>query len=201
MSSSRFIKHDGPVRDYYDAFVPFASKVGWNGLYGVSMFILGLEIEMARMVSMFNPKTLYDTYCLAILQESTNNLLRKRCNNMLDVNSAGLDVNHCLENKGNKMATNSNSDENGEGFELLENCSLDFVKLVEAACDDKLDEVIVGGNDLESNESSEEVNWVVIVDKFVHNDGNSGDIEGIWKWFKGEKASSTCFKQKKQRVE
>nr|GEX04997.1 Myc-type, basic helix-loop-helix (bHLH) domain-containing protein [Tanacetum cinerariifolium] len=109
MSSSRFIKHDGSVRDYYDAFVSFASKVGWNGLYGVSMFILGLEIEMARMVSMFNPKTLYDTYCLAILQESTNNLLRKRCNNMLDVNYVGLDVNHCLENKGNKMVTNSNS--------------------------------------------------------------------------------------------
>nr|GEW52532.1 ATP-dependent zinc metalloprotease FTSH, chloroplastic-like [Tanacetum cinerariifolium] len=109
MSSSRFIKHDGSVRDYYDAFVPFASKVGWNGLYGVCMFILGLEIEMARMVSMFDPKTLYDAYCLAILQESTNNLLRKRCNNMLDVNSMGLDVNHCLENKGNKMVTNSNS--------------------------------------------------------------------------------------------
>nr|GEY04156.1 hypothetical protein [Tanacetum cinerariifolium] len=49
MSSSRFIKHDGSVRDYYDAFVPFASKVGWNGLYGVSMFILGLEPEIARM--------------------------------------------------------------------------------------------------------------------------------------------------------
>ncbi|GJT41733.1 ATP-dependent zinc metalloprotease FTSH, chloroplastic-like protein [Tanacetum coccineum] len=179
--------------------------------------------------------------------ESTNNLLRKRCNNMLDVNSVDLDVNHCLKNKSNKMVTNSNYgisvhnseigvvnessegelkrelengmvsdeviefidgdiigeeedcnieeidqidekgdeksdrkhdetgdgktdefvhfdgkredlellDENGEGFELLENRSLDFVKLVEAACDDKLDEVIVGGNDLESNESSE----------------------------------------------
>nr|GFC84557.1 hypothetical protein [Tanacetum cinerariifolium] len=36
-------------------------------------------------------------------------------------------------------------DENGEGLELLENHSLDFVKLVEAVCDDKLDEVIVGG--------------------------------------------------------
>nr|GEV00801.1 zinc finger CCCH domain-containing protein 11-like [Tanacetum cinerariifolium] len=117
-SSSRFIKHDGSVRDYYDAFVPFASKVGWNGLYGVSMFILGLEIEMARMVSMFNPKTLYDAYCLAILQESTNNLLRKRCN-MLDVNSVGLDVNHCLENKGNKMVTNSNS-VNDEVIEFID---------------------------------------------------------------------------------
>ncbi|GKE46945.1 hypothetical protein Tco_1478203 [Tanacetum coccineum] len=110
MSSSRFIKHDGSVRDYYDAFVPFASKVGWNGLYGVSMFILGLEIEMARMVSMFNPQTLYDAYCLAILQEATNKLLRERCNKMLDVNYVGLDVNHCLENKGNKMVTNKAKD-------------------------------------------------------------------------------------------
>ncbi|GJW23354.1 hypothetical protein Tco_0033976 [Tanacetum coccineum] len=60
-------------------------------------------------------------------------------------------------------------DENGEGFELLENRSLDFVKLVEAACDDKLDEVIIGGNDLELNESSE--------------------VE-----VKREEAGSTCFK-------
>ncbi|GJS19930.1 hypothetical protein Tco_0448562 [Tanacetum coccineum] len=52
ISSSRFIKHDGSVQDYYDAFVPFTSKVGWNGLYGVSVFILGLEIEMARMGNM-----------------------------------------------------------------------------------------------------------------------------------------------------
>ncbi|GJV19795.1 hypothetical protein Tco_1368815 [Tanacetum coccineum] len=34
---------------------------------------------------------------------------------------------------------------NSEEFELFENNSLDFVKLVEAACDDKLDKVIVGG--------------------------------------------------------
>nr|GEU75654.1 zinc finger CCCH domain-containing protein 11-like [Tanacetum cinerariifolium] len=259
MSSSRFIKHDGSVRDYYDAFVSFATKVGWNGLYGVSTFILVLEIELARMVSMFNPKTLYDAYCLAILQESTNNLLRKRCSNMLDVNSVDItniginDGYLCKEDgKGNQIElsevideccdvnvngkkivsdglttrdTNSVEkgdeksdrkhdetgdgksdefvhfdgkrkdlellDENREGFELLKNRLLDFVKLVEAACDDKLDEVIVGSNDLESNELSEvEVNWVVIVYKFVHNDGNSGDIKGIWKWFKGEKAES-----------
>ncbi|GJX22973.1 hypothetical protein Tco_0227418 [Tanacetum coccineum] len=39
ISSSRFIKHNGSVRDYYDAFVPFASKVGWNGLYGVRQHV------------------------------------------------------------------------------------------------------------------------------------------------------------------
>ncbi|GKA41831.1 putative reverse transcriptase domain-containing protein [Tanacetum coccineum] len=69
------------------------------------------------------------------------------------------------------------------------------------------------GNELGSNESSEvEVNGVVIVDEpmkgevknksevivdeFVHNDGNSEDIEAIWKWFKRKNADSTCFKRK-----
>ncbi|GJW47777.1 hypothetical protein Tco_0079423 [Tanacetum coccineum] len=36
----------------------------------------------------------------------------------------------------------------------------------------------------------------VIVDEFVHNDGNSEDIEAIWKWFKRKNADSTCFKRK-----
>ncbi|GJS90542.1 hypothetical protein Tco_0773178 [Tanacetum coccineum] len=39
-------------------------------------------------------------------------------------------------------------DENNEGFELFENCSLDLVKLVEVDCGDKLDEIIVGGYDV-----------------------------------------------------
>ncbi|GKB35018.1 hypothetical protein Tco_0879960 [Tanacetum coccineum] len=36
----------------------------------------------------------------------------------------------------------------------------------------------------------------VIVDEFVHNDGNSEDIEAVWKWFKRKNADSTCFKRK-----
>ncbi|GKD55715.1 hypothetical protein Tco_1289102 [Tanacetum coccineum] len=118
MSSSRIIKHDGSVRDYYDAFVPFASKMGWNGWYGVSMFILGLEPEMCKKVSIFNPKTLYDAYCLALMRESTNKILRESCNKIVDSYSAGLGVNDCLRNDGiksvNTMETNEVNKDTGK---------------------------------------------------------------------------------------
>ncbi|GKD67082.1 hypothetical protein Tco_1309190, partial [Tanacetum coccineum] len=284
ISSSRFIKHDGSVRDYYDAFVPFASKVGWNGLYGV---------------------------------KSTNNLLRKRCNNMLDVNSVDLDVNHCLKNKSNKMVTNSNYgisvhnseisvvnessegelkrelgngmvsdeviefidgdiigeeedcnieeivsnvltditniginggdlckeegkpnrindekgdkksdrkhdetgdgktdefvhfdgkredlellDENGEGFELFENRSLDFVKLVEAACNDKLDEVIVGGNDLEKKRKEPDGGTNVSLSVNGNSDCMELDVESVEECLSGVQMDA-CGKMESEKV-
>ncbi|GKC27429.1 hypothetical protein Tco_1034723 [Tanacetum coccineum] len=49
---------------------------------------------------------LYDAYCVAIMQEATNDLLRGSCNKIVDLNSVVLNVNHCLENEGNKMVTN-----------------------------------------------------------------------------------------------
>nr|GEU67550.1 proline--tRNA ligase, cytoplasmic [Tanacetum cinerariifolium] len=247
------------------------------------MFTYGLQPEIAETVRILKPKTLYKACCVAIMQEATNDLLRRRCNKIVDSNSVVLEVNHSLENEGNKMVTNKAKDvveqdigknedsncgisvnksgvsvvnesserepkrelgngivEDGKGYQI------ELSEVIDEGCDenvngkkivsvglttrdtnsdekgdeksdrkpdetgdgksdeflklpviDKLDEVIVGGNDLESNESSEvEVNWVVIADKFVHNDGNSEDIEGIWKWLKREKAGSTCFKRK-----
>nr|GFA21577.1 hypothetical protein [Tanacetum cinerariifolium] len=50
-------------------------------------------------------KTLYDAYLLANMQEATNKILRDSCK-IVDTHSVDLDVNHCLENKGNKMVTN-----------------------------------------------------------------------------------------------
>ncbi|GKF45846.1 hypothetical protein Tco_0135648 [Tanacetum coccineum] len=36
------------------------------------MFLGGMNTDIAMMVRMFNPRTLSDTYCLANLQEATN---------------------------------------------------------------------------------------------------------------------------------
>ncbi|GJT90732.1 hypothetical protein Tco_1079577 [Tanacetum coccineum] len=103
MSSIKMLEQDGSVREYYVVFVSLANRVGWDNLCSVTMFTHGLQPEIAKMVRILKPKTLYDAYCLAIMQESTNELLRKIG---LDVNFMGLDVNHCLGNKGNKMVTN-----------------------------------------------------------------------------------------------
>ncbi|GKF13952.1 hypothetical protein Tco_0055414, partial [Tanacetum coccineum] len=48
MPRIKFLGQYGSVREYYDAFVPFASRMGWNELCAVSMFIFGLEPEMGK---------------------------------------------------------------------------------------------------------------------------------------------------------
>ncbi|GKE14158.1 hypothetical protein Tco_1421735 [Tanacetum coccineum] len=111
MSSIQFIKHDGSVREYYDAFVSFANRVGWDDFCSVSMFIWGLQPEIEEKVRIFNPKTLYDAYCLAIMQESTNKLLGQNCSKNVDLNSVGLDVVGCLRRDGNKIVINKDENE------------------------------------------------------------------------------------------
>ena len=70
MPSGNFLRQEGTVREYYDLFVPFANRAGWNDLWSVSMFIWGLHPEIKKNVTLFKPKTLYDAYCLAINEEA-----------------------------------------------------------------------------------------------------------------------------------
>ncbi|GKC22231.1 hypothetical protein Tco_1024381 [Tanacetum coccineum] len=120
------IKHDGLVREYYDAFAPFASKVGWNELCAVSIFILGLQPEIRKKVSIFNLKMPYDAYCLAIMQEATNKLLKESCNKIVDSNYLILDVSDCLKSVGSKMITNKekNDGEQDIGKKEDSNCGI-----------------------------------------------------------------------------
>ncbi|GKA04364.1 zinc finger CCCH domain-containing protein 11-like protein [Tanacetum coccineum] len=86
-------------------------------------------------------------------------------------------------------------DENGEGFELLENHSLDFVKLVEAACDDKLDEVIVGEGGIE---------WLAHNAKLYLESGNLKggnlkDVKSVEKCLSGIQMDA-CGKMESEKV-
>nr|GEY96253.1 hypothetical protein [Tanacetum cinerariifolium] len=47
------------------------------------MFIWGLQQEIGGKVRIFNPKTLYDAYLVANMQEATNDLLRESCNKIV----------------------------------------------------------------------------------------------------------------------
>ena len=58
-------KQEGSISEYYDAFVSFANKEGWNESLVVIMFIWGLQPEIKRRVSFFKPSTLHDAYSWA----------------------------------------------------------------------------------------------------------------------------------------
>ncbi|GJX07515.1 hypothetical protein Tco_0195447 [Tanacetum coccineum] len=111
MSSIQFIKHDGSVREFYDAFVPFTRKVGWNELCAVSMFIWGLQPEIGTQVRLFKPNTLYNAYLLANMQEATNKLLGQSCRKNVDSNSVVLDVVGCLRRDGNEIVIDKQENE------------------------------------------------------------------------------------------
>ncbi|GJY24244.1 hypothetical protein Tco_0397902 [Tanacetum coccineum] len=165
--------------------------VGWDDLCSVSIFIRDLQLEIKEKVRIFKLKTLYDAYCVAIMQEATNDHLRGSCNKIVDSNSVVLDVNHCLENKDNKMLTNKEKhvvlqdigkkedckamdyDDKDVGYDVEDICEENVegadMELDDNNCLGVIDKVCNKGgkgNALESNESSElEVNWVVIVNK------------------------------------
>nr|GEU85209.1 retrotransposon-related protein [Tanacetum cinerariifolium] len=66
----------------------------------VSIFINSLKPEIKEKIRIFKPKTLYDAYCVAILQESTNEFLRKSGSKNVDSNTLVLDVSDCLDSEG-----------------------------------------------------------------------------------------------------
>nr|GEX54135.1 hypothetical protein [Tanacetum cinerariifolium] len=111
MSSIKSIEQDGSVREYYDVFVSFANRVGWDDLCSISMFIWGLQPEIGTHVTLFKPNTLYGAYCLAIMQKSTNKLLGQSCSKNVDLNYVGLDLVGCLKRDGNKIFINKEDNE------------------------------------------------------------------------------------------
>nr|GEZ29678.1 hypothetical protein [Tanacetum cinerariifolium] len=148
MSSIKSIEQDGSVREYYDVFVSFANRVGWDDLCSISMFIWGLQPEIGTHVRLFKPNTLYGAYCLAIMQESTNKLLGQSCSKNVDLNSAGLDVvesndeNEVTDNTGLMgFAEASNENVNGKRMELRV-CERDnnskCVRVFDESCKEKM---------------------------------------------------------------
>nr|GEY02704.1 hypothetical protein [Tanacetum cinerariifolium] len=127
------------------------------------------------------PKMLYDAYCVAILQESTNEFLRKSGSKNVDSNTLVLDVSDCLDSDGieivNTIEKNDGKQDIGndiEEEEVLElndasgeiDISIGLMSIRLMDCDNKVCYNAGKGNDLKSNESSEvELNWVVRVDK------------------------------------
>lgn len=51
-----------------------------SGLLVVSLFVEGFQPKILKSVAMFKPKILWDAYCLARLEESTNNDTKKSVN-------------------------------------------------------------------------------------------------------------------------
>ncbi|GJY25678.1 reverse transcriptase domain-containing protein [Tanacetum coccineum] len=72
------LKRDGSMADYQDKFEVLLGKVELSDQYAISLFFGGLQTEIGLVVKMFKPKTLYDAYHLARMQEATKTAMAKR---------------------------------------------------------------------------------------------------------------------------
>ncbi|GJR22850.1 retrotransposon-related protein [Tanacetum coccineum] len=72
MAYLKNLKQTSTIKVYQDEFDALLSKVDITESQAVSMFLGGMNTDIAMMVRMFKPRTLSDTYCLANLQEATN---------------------------------------------------------------------------------------------------------------------------------
>ncbi|GJR10146.1 hypothetical protein Tco_0792798 [Tanacetum coccineum] len=91
-------KQEDFVQGYYNVFSSFISGMGLDEMCVVSLFICGLKLEVEKGVSWYKPKTLYDAYCLAKLQEHTNDLRKKNINPSLLCSSKTDDSKERVEN-------------------------------------------------------------------------------------------------------
>lgn len=65
------LKQTGGVKEYHDSFDGVVSKLSLSEEYVLSCFLAGLSEEIQYQVRMFHPKNLQQAYCLAKLQEAT----------------------------------------------------------------------------------------------------------------------------------
>ncbi|GJU46257.1 retrotransposable element Tf2 [Tanacetum coccineum] len=72
MADLKNLRQTSTIKVYQDEFDALLSKVDITESQAVSMFLGGMNTDIAMMVRMFKPRTLSDTYCLANLQEATN---------------------------------------------------------------------------------------------------------------------------------
>ncbi|GJZ83951.1 transposon ty3-I gag-pol polyprotein [Tanacetum coccineum] len=66
------LRQTSKIKVYQDQFDALLSKVDITESQDINMFLAGMNTYIAMMVRMFKPRTLTDTYCLANLQEATN---------------------------------------------------------------------------------------------------------------------------------
>ncbi|GJY99229.1 hypothetical protein Tco_0516659 [Tanacetum coccineum] len=192
MSSNKFIKQDGSVREYYDEFISYHNAcISWTKKMGqseeclVSLFMSGLKPEIEKMVY-FRPKTLHSAYLLANLQEATNELIEKKSNATTPMSSSSkINLSKEVEKVNSELVgyhecckANEKSEEiECMGLIALDNICEENVEGVDMEWDDNNKCLVVmnkvwneegKGNDLESNESSEvDVYCEVRVDKPV----------------------------------
>nr|GEY03204.1 hypothetical protein [Tanacetum cinerariifolium] len=82
------------------------------------IFINRLQPEIKEKIRIFKPKMLYDAYCAAILQESTNEFLRKNGSKNVDSNTMVLDGSDCLDSEGIEIV---NTIEKNDGKQDIRN--------------------------------------------------------------------------------
>ncbi|GKA06840.1 ribonuclease H-like domain-containing protein [Tanacetum coccineum] len=66
------LRQSSTIKVYQDQFDVLLSKVDITESHAISMFLGGMNTDIATMARMFKPRTLADTYCLANLHEATN---------------------------------------------------------------------------------------------------------------------------------
>ncbi|GJZ31235.1 reverse transcriptase [Tanacetum coccineum] len=78
MEELKNLKQDGSVANYQDQFEVLLGKVELCDQYATSLFLGGLQTDIGLVVKMFKPKSLYDTYHRARMQEDSKATLAKR---------------------------------------------------------------------------------------------------------------------------
>nr|GFA53684.1 hypothetical protein [Tanacetum cinerariifolium] len=98
MSLNKFLTKHGTVKEYFDSFNLWFSKMTLEEWFRVDLFICVLPLEFRNGVRLFNPKTLLDAYCLAKLQEFTHNDMIKNSKRPLFDSSKSKDSKEAMKN-------------------------------------------------------------------------------------------------------
>ncbi|GJW45501.1 hypothetical protein Tco_0077147 [Tanacetum coccineum] len=121
MSLNKFLTKHGTVKEYFDSFNSWFSKMTLEEWFRVNLFIYGLPLEFGNGVRLFNPKTLSDAYCLAKLQEFTHNDMIKNCKRSLLDSSKSKDSKEVVKNNMRLRDFDDSSKEDVKGKEKYSN--------------------------------------------------------------------------------
>ncbi|PWA99579.1 hypothetical protein CTI12_AA005680 [Artemisia annua] len=78
MEDIKNLRQEGTWPEYQFKFEALMSRVELNEQHAISFFVGGLQQEIGLVVKMFRPKTLYDAYHLARMQEAAKTVVNKR---------------------------------------------------------------------------------------------------------------------------
>ncbi|GJS71953.1 hypothetical protein Tco_0704794 [Tanacetum coccineum] len=121
MSLNKFLTKYGTVKEYFDSFNSWFSKMTLEEWFRVDLFICGLPLEFRNGVRLFNPKTLSDAYCLAKLQEFTHNDMIKNSKRPLLDSSKSKDSKEVVKNNMRLRDFDDSSKEDVKGKEKYSN--------------------------------------------------------------------------------